>query len=408
MNYNETLEYIHSLGMFSHPAGLERISELLKALDYPQKSIKAVHIAGTNGKGSTATFISSVFRAAGLKTALFISPFVIDFRERIQINGEFIPKVKLCKLAERVKRTGIAVTEFEFITAVAFLYFAEEKCDIAVIETGLGGRLDATNTLTDVCASVITKIGLDHTAILGNTFTQIATEKCGIIKNDNTICAVNQPKTAFAVIKKQSKKLIVPDKRSLKIIKTDISGNEFYYRGVHYKTALGGKYQIDNALTAIETIHHCGIEIDEECIVRGLADASFPARLEVLHRNPLIVLDGAHNPDGGAALEIAMRKYSGKITAIVGMMKDKNCSSFLKKVLPHCKSVITVRASSAPRSLEAQTLADLCRKYCDDVVASDELSKAIEIALKQAKDEPIFIFGSLYLASSVRSLLLAL
>lgn len=406
MNYKECLEYIHSLGMFSHPAGLERISALLKKLGSPQNSFDAIHIAGTNGKGSTATYTSCICRCAGLKTGLFISPFIIDFRERIQINGEFIPQKRLCELTERVRDTKIAVTEFEFITAVAFLYFAEEKCDIVIAETGLGGRLDATNTLTRVLVSTITRIGLDHTAILGNTFKKIAAEKCGIIKNGITVSAAHQPRTAAEVIKQSAKKLIVPDMRRLKVLKTDIHGNEFIYCGTHYKTLLGGEHQIENALTAIETVKHSGLAIESDAIIRGLAAASFPARLEKISDTPLVILDGAHNPDGAVTLERAMRSFSGKIVAIVGMMKDKNCDDFLKTVLPHCRHVIAVKASDAPRALTAEQMAQLASKYCKNVSIGGSLEDAIKSAFEMAKNDAVFIFGSLYLASAIRPLLI--
>lgn len=405
MNYNQTLEYIHSLGMFSHPAGLERITALLNRLQNPQNSFEAVHIAGTNGKGSVAAYTSSIFRAAGLKTGLFISPFIIDFRERIQINGEFIPQNRLCELAERVRAVGIEVTEFEFITAVAFLYFAEEKCDIVVAETGLGGRLDATNSLSRVRVSTITRIGLDHTAILGSTLKKIAAEKCGIIKNNITVSAPHQPRTAAQVIKSSAKQLFIPDMRRLRVINVGISGNEFIYGGTCYKTALGGEHQIENALTAIETVRKSGLVNDESIIKSGLAAARFPARLEKISDKPLIILDGAHNPDGAVTLERAMREFSGKITAVIGMMKDKNCDGFLKTVLPHCRRVIAVKACDAPRALTAAQMAELAKKYCKEVSAVEKLDEAITTALRSAADEPVFIFGSLYLASAVRPLI---
>jgi dihydrofolate synthase/folylpolyglutamate synthase len=187
MNYNETLDYIHSLGNFSLPPTLDRIKTVLKKLGNPQKRIKAIHIAGTNGKGSVSAMMASVFKEAGYKTGLFISPYIIEFTERIQINGEYIKKESLCEFAQRVKETGIALTEFEFITALAFLYFAEQKIDILICETGLGGRLDATNSLENKIATVITKIGIDHTAILGDTIEKIAAEKCGILRDCSTI-----------------------------------------------------------------------------------------------------------------------------------------------------------------------------------------------------------------------------
>ena len=199
MNYEETLNYIHSLGNFSKPATLERIKSVLQKLGNPQNNFKAIHIAGTNGKGSEAAMLTKTFSLAGYKTGLYISPFIIDFRERIQLNGEFISHNDICKFAEIVKSTNTELTEFEFITAVAFLYFSQQNCDIAIIETGLGGRLDATNTLGNVIANVITKIGLDHTAILGDTIQKITAEKCGIIKNCPVITLHTQPDGAFKV-----------------------------------------------------------------------------------------------------------------------------------------------------------------------------------------------------------------
>ena len=182
LNYNETLQYIHSLGNFSLPAGLERIKEVLSKLGNPQNSFKSIHIAGTNGKGSVTTMVSSVFMKAGYKTGTFISPFIIDFRERIQINGEYIFQEDLVTYAERIKKTETKLTEFEFVTALAFLYFREKEIDVLVCETGLGGRFDATNTLENLYCTVITKIGLDHTAVLGESIEKITEEKCGILR----------------------------------------------------------------------------------------------------------------------------------------------------------------------------------------------------------------------------------
>ena len=403
MDYSSALKYIHSLGMFSHPAGLERITAVLKALGNPQNAFDAIHLAGTNGKGSTATFISSIFRAEGLKTGLFISPFIIDFTERIQINGKFIPEERLCALTEAVRKTRIALTEFEFITAIAFLYFAQEKCDIAVIETGLGGRFDATNALTRKKVSVITKIGLDHTAILGNTYSKIAAEKCGIIKGEKTVSAPRQPRAAASVIKNAAVSLTVPDMRKVKRKCVSFMGNSFSYKGNLYKTALGGDFQIDNAVTAIEAVRACGLDIKEESITAGLANAQFPARQELFDN---IILDGAHNPDGAAVLREAMLNCSGEITAIVGMMKDKNTDGVLKTLLPLCKTVIAVKASDSERSLTAQQMAQKAQRYCKDVIPADSLPSALETARLKAGSGNIFIFGSLYLASEIRPLLI--
>ena len=190
MNYDETLSYIHSLGKFRLPASLDRITAVIKMLFDPQNAFKSIHIAGTNGKGSTASMLSNIYIKEGYRVGLFISPFIISFNERIQINGQFISDADLAFYAEKVKACGVELNEFEFITAVCFLYFKDKKVDVAVIETGLGGRLDATNALQNVAASVITKIGLDHTAVLGETIEKITAEKCGIIKKNAPVITV--------------------------------------------------------------------------------------------------------------------------------------------------------------------------------------------------------------------------
>ena len=395
MNYEEALSYIHSLGNFSKPPTLMRINAVLEKLGNPQKNFKAIHIAGTNGKGSVSAMLHSVFKGAGYKTGLYISPFIIDFCERIQINGEFIPRDTLCELSQKVIETNIELTEFEFITAVAFLYFESQKCDIAIIETGLGGRLDATNSLINVVANIITKIGLDHTAVLGDTINQIAKEKCGIIKNCPVITTPHQPKEALKILQEYNP--IIPNTCELKVLKTDIFGNEFIYKGVNYKTELSGEYQIENALVVIETLLAVGI--DTEIIKKGIEDTFFPARLEIISRSPLVVLDGAHNIDGATVLSKEMEKYKGKITALIGMMVDKDCDEVLAKTLPYCKNAVAVEVVGMPRSLKAAELSLKAQKYCETEIAETYM-EAIE---KIKNSEVIFVFGSLYLASAIRS-----
>lgn len=397
MNYEETLKYIHSLGNFSKEPTLQRIKEVLQKLHNPQNNFKAIHIAGTNGKGSVSAMLSKIFTLACYKTALFVSPFIVDFCERIQINGEFIPKDTLCEFAEKVKDTGIELTEFEFITAIAFLYFSEQNCQIAIIETGLGGRLDATNSLGNVIANVITKIGLDHTAVLGDTIEKITYEKCGIIKNCPVITSYNQCKEAISVLQKYNP--VIPDKNQLEIIKSDISGNTYIYKGEKYDTSLVGSYQIENSLIVVETIKNCGIDIPYNIIRKALAETYFPARMEVISKKPLIILDGAHNPDGAIALADNIKKFNGKVTALVGMMGDKDCDEVLKTVLPYCKNAVAVEVKNMPRSLSSNQLKTLAEKYCPCVTAKN-YSEAIELISKQ---DTVIVFGSLYLASAIRT-----
>ena len=378
------------------PPTLDRIKLVLEKLQNPQNKFKAIHIAGTNGKGSVSSMLAKIFETAGYKTALFISPFIIDFRERIQINGEFISETDLCHYAEKVKATNIALTEFEFITATAFLYFSEKKCDIAIIETGLGGRLDATNSLSNVIASVITKIGLDHTAILGDTIEKITAEKCGIIKNAPVITSFNQTDNAMSVLGEYNP--IIPDKNSLKILKSDITGNTYIYKGVEYTTSLIGEYQIENSLIVIETVKNCGVEISEENLKFALANTYFPARLEVISKKPLVILDGAHNPDGAAALAKFLKKYNGKATAIIGMMKDKDYETVLSECLPYIYKAVAVTVENVPRTLSADELCETANKYTQCFTANN-----YDQAIEMLKDEEVvFVFGSLYLASTIR------
>ena len=403
MNYNETLNYIHSLGAFSHKAGLDRITEVCSKLGNPQNDFKCIHIAGTNGKGSVNTFVSSALKAAGYKVGTFVSPYIVDFCERIQINGKYISRDDLCRLSKQVIDTGVALTEFEFITAVGLLYFSQNKIDVAVLETGLGGRFDATNVISAPLVSVITKIGLDHTAILGDSISQIAKEKCGIVKNNTVVTTGCQPSDALDVIKSSAQNVIVPNENDLSNVKISVLGNEFCYKGIDYKTSLGGNFQIENALVAIETLKNCGLKICDADIKAGLCDAFIPARLEVVSQNPLVVIDGAHNPDGANALCDALEQFDD-ITAVIGVMKDKNYQEVLSKTLPLCKTAICV-TPNVPRALDGVELAQVAQKYCENVFVSDDLSSALNLAIQESGGKAVFVFGSLYLASEARAIL---
>lgn len=404
MNYTDTLNYIHSLGNFGLPAGLERIKAVLGKLGNPQDKLKAIHIAGTNGKGSVSAMLGSVFKEAGYKTGLFVSPFIIDFRERIQINGEYISENDLCFYAERVKNTGVRLIEFEFVTAVAFLCFAEKNIDILICETGLGGRLDATNTLDNLVCAVITKIGLDHTAILGNTIEEITAEKCGILRDCPVITSPNQPKEALNVIKSQTKNLIQPDMSECQVLKSNIIGNTYIYKGEKFETGLSGEYQVENSLIAIETVKNSGYDIPYNILYDGIKNAFFPARLEKVSENPLIVIDGAHNPDGAEVLSRELEKFGGNITAVIGMMKDKNYKEVLEKTLPLCKNAVAVTVENLPRSLSSNDLKNAAEGFCTTITAENYV-EAIKKAKELSDGNPIFIFGSLYLAADMRKIL---
>jgi len=397
MNYIESLEYLKGLPRFPTHAGLERIKELMSLLGNPQNDMKFIHVAGTNGKGSVCTITASILTSAGYKTGLYISPYIVCFRERIQIDGEYISEEDFTLFASRVKETGVEVTEFEFITAVAFLYYKYKGCDIVVLETGLGGRFDATNVCVSPLAAVITGIGLDHTAVLGDSISAIAGEKCGIIKQGSRVLTTyNQHPEALEVIKSQAE-VIIPDVNELKVLSSGLTGNAFIYKGIEYKTSLLGEYQIENALLAIETIKAIPVKVQPDHIIEGVAKAHFPARLELICEKPVVLLDGAHNPHGAAALAKVLREHKGA-AAIIGMMADKNCEEVLSKTLPYLSKVITVTVDN-PRALSATELVRIAIKYCPDVMAAKDTDEAL--ALTRGESE-VFIFGSLYLASEIR------
>lgn len=403
MNYKESLSYIHSLQVFGSIPGLERISELLEYLGNPQDELRFIHVAGTNGKGSTCTMLSEIYKSAGLKVGLYTSPYVVDFRERIQVNGKYIEKDDLARLCKTVRDTDIYVTEFEFITALAFLYFKEQNCDLVILEVGLGGRFDATNIIKNPLCSVITRIDLDHTDYLGSTYSEIASEKCGIIKDGTpTVVYPVQEAETFDTIYKYASGYKTPNVDELKILSSNINGNSFVYYEDEYQTKLVGEHQIYNALTAIETAKTVGMASDEN-IKEGIAAANIAARIELISENPLRVLDGSHNPNGADALARFMDNCSEDIVAVIGMMADKDCELFLQKILPYCSSAITVTVEENKRSISAKELADLAKKYCDDVISAESYDDALAIANeKSAGEKPIFVCGSLYLASAIR------
>ncbi len=396
MDYADTLMYIHSLGNFSHPAGLDRIKRILEILGNPQNSFKSIHIAGTNGKGSTVAFISSAFKEAGYKIGTFISPYIIDFCERIQINGVFISKTDLVNYAQRIIDTKVSLTEFEFITALAFLYFKEQSIDILICETGLGGRLDATNTLENLACTVITKIGLDHTAVLGNTIEAIAEEKCGILRNCPTVTGACQDPKALEVIKSKAKHLVIPD-----VTKLQLKGNCYIYNNERFEISLKGDFQIENSLVAIEAIRNSGFDVPYKAVYRGLKNTFFPARLEIIRKKPLILLDGAHNTDGANVLAKEIKRLKERPLAIIGMMRDKNVNEVLEITLKHCKMAVAVTVPNNPRALSANELCEIANQFCPTTTA-----ESLDVAINKNKNENTVIFGSLYLASAIRPLLL--
>lgn len=423
MNCKEAIEYIHSLEKFGINPGLERIKALCVALGNPQKGMKFIHVAGTNGKGSTSTMISSVLRKAGYNTGLFISPYVSDFRERIQYNGEMIEPELLAECVSEVKnaienklsKQGIQPTEFEAITATAFLYFKKKNCDYAVLEVGLGGRFDSTNIIDPPCVSVITSISLDHVAVLGDTVEKIAFEKCGIIKNGSPVAVYPfQTDGAFSVIKDSCKnansKLIIPEINSITVGDEDIDGISAEYNGLKFKLRLAGKHMVYNACTAIEAIRALHADIGDDAITAGLYDTVMPARLELIRKNPVILLDGGHNEGCAKAVAAFIKKHLSekRIVMLSSLMADKDVESYLHLVAPLADKLIATKAA-VPRALDADKLLCLAKKYCSDCRAEAEPVKALEYAYSSiGENDALVVCGSFYLAGEIRSEMLKL
>ena len=419
MQYEEALSKIESLQVFGSQPGLERVKMLMTRLGNPQEKLKFIHVAGTNGKGTTCTLLASVLQSAGYSTGLFISPHVSDFRERIQVNGEMIPESALCSLVEtvfpeveRMASEGEIITEFELIAALAFLWFASQDCEIVVLEVGLGGRLDATNVISCPLVSVITALSLDHTKILGDTIEQIAAEKCGIIKPGGvTVCYPEQPHAALEVIRQtcteRENQLVLPSLGNLTVEKMNLSGTDFKYRGMSLHLPFLGDHQIKNAGTALavlETLEMSGLRIPEAAYREGFAASRFPARLEVLSQRPVVLLDGAHNPGGTAALAEAIRRYlpGKRIVAVMGMMEDKDVRTAVQNLSGLFDRVFTA-APESPRAMPAEKLAELWASLGTPAVPTGSAVSAFRTAMEGlGTEEALVICGSLYLAGELR------
>jgi len=419
MNREEVMNFIDNSKKFGSRLELVRIQRLAELLGNPQDELRFIHVAGTNGKGSTSVFMHNILVDAGYKTGLYTSPFIYEFNERIQINNIPISDSDLTEIMTVVyEKVEIMIkegyehpTEFELITAAAFLYFKKQKCDYVILEVGLGGIYDATNIIKSPVLSVITSISLDHTDYLGNTVSDVAMNKCGIIKKGCPVLTyMNQAPEALEVIKetahKMSAPLTVADGSRLEILKCDLSGNEFLYCGEVYETSLIGEYQIYNSITAISAakiLCDCGLVISKANIKDGLKAAKWPARFEILHRNPTVIADGSHNADGmNAFVETAKQIMDEKPVCILGMLRDKDYDFCLKK-LSEITDTIVVTEVDNPRRETLEKLKITAQKYIKNVYAEKENKDAMNKALQVAGDcGTIIALGSLYMMKNIK------
>ncbi|MBU3102813.1 bifunctional folylpolyglutamate synthase/dihydrofolate synthase [Clostridium gasigenes] len=429
MKYEDAMKYITEVGNFGSNYGLKRTFRLLELLGNPQNKIKLIHIAGTNGKGSTTAMISKILMGNGYKVGMYTSPFLEEFEERIQINRVNIPKEKLANLMDELKIAVDKVieegynhpTEFEIITCLMFLYFYKENIDFGVIEVGLGGRLDSTNVITPIL-SIITSISYDHTNILGNTLTKISREKSGIIKECVPVVIFPQEEEVLKVIKSKCKELNAPlhiineiDSELIEILQEGKPYQKVKIKGIkdeyNIKLPLLGEHQILNLSLAIKAIEllekNKKVKISKEILEKSLEDVCWNGRLEVMKKSPLVVLDGAHNIQGITTLKQNIEKYFKykNIYLILGILADKDVEEMIKVITPMAKEVYAV----TPNSIRAELAEDLKNevlKYNENCIAFEKYEYALNKALEIAKEDDIIVAcGSLYMVGGMRTII---
>ena len=422
MDYEESLEYIANFPRFKKEPSLDEMKMLLAKLGDPQNRLKSINVAGTNGKGSTVAMLSSVLSTAGYKTGRYISPYVLEFRERMMINGKMIGKKRLAKIVETVKEkadelmeNGIVLNTFEVTTACAMLWFAEEECDFVVLEAGLGGRFDATNTVPEPVLQIITAVGLDHMEQLGDTVAKITAEKCGILRPGCTLLtSPGQEQEALTVMLNKCAELdatfVTGAAGRAKIVSCDASGMDVLVGKTELALSLGGRHQINNLLTvysAVSILKEKHFVIKDEHLVEGIAATKFPARFELCSKEPMVILDGAHNPQAAKALAENVKEFlPEKRTLLCGMMADKDCETVMAELAPCFERIITVPVQN-PRMVLPEKLAEIAAKYCKNVKAEQNAKEALESVLEKLEsEEALVVAGSLYLASELRPMLM--
>ena len=415
MTKKEAVDYIEGFGWSKERFDLDGSRSLLKMLGNPQNKLKFVHVAGSNGKGSTCAMLDSILRAAGYKVGLYTSPYIQDFCERMQTDGKNIPDAVLADVTERVKAvveaSGESFSQFTVMTAVAMVYFMEARCDIVVLEVGMGGELDATNVIEPPEAAVIMNIGLEHTEYLGDTLEKIAMAKAGIIKTGcRCVCYDGAPEVTEvikAVCAERNVPLRCVDFSRMEPLNETLDGQEFLWDGKKLRVTLIGPHQLHNTcavMETVETLRERGWSIPDEAVKTGLDTVKWPARMEVLDRDPLFFLDGGHNPQCAEALAAAVEKLMNgkKAVFLLGVLADKDYPAILSLVQPLAQEFICLTPFS-DRALPAEKLAEYLRERGAKATACETVEDGIRAALAAAgADGAVVSFGSLYLAGHVR------
>lgn len=419
MLYEEARVYLDQASKYGSVLGLESISALLDELDHPEDKLKFVHIAGTNGKGSILAFLAAILQAEGYKVGRYISPTVIDYLERFQINESYMSEETFAEIMEEVKvavdrmleKGHTSPTVFEIETAVAFLFFVKEKCDYVLLETGLGGRLDATNVVKNTLVSVFASISMDHMDVLGTTLEEIATEKAGIIKP--WACTVSAPQEEVVekvLMAAALNRMKMVDVSEIHILKMNLEEQIFSYHEFEgMKIHLIGKHQIENAATALEAVVALrvqGTQISPEAVKKGLAQAKWPGRFQVLNSDPLIIADGAHNENAAKRLAENMETYlhGKKLVAVMGVFKDKEYRKMIQIMKPYLDYVYTINLPNRERTLEKEYLVKELMEQGIPAEAAASVEEALALAKEKVeKEQGILVFGSLsYLGEVIR------
>lgn len=423
MTRRQTEKYIEDLGLYGSVLGLDNMKRLCEGLDLKLDELKVIHIAGTNGKGSTLAFVSEILKQAGYRVGRYLSPTIFEYRERIQIDGRMITWKDLCSYMTRMREVCDQIvsggyphpTLFEVETAMSFLYFYEKDCDFIVLETGLGGALDATNVLPKPLVSVLTSISMDHMAFLGDTLKEITRQKCGIIKEGCPVVSQMQTPEALEVIKscceEKQAPLVFVSPGQIKKVKNGIKKQTFSYQSYDSVTIrLAGLYQIENAALSLEVIRQLislGYDIPRKAVYDGFYHANWHGRFEVIAEKPLFIADGAHNEDAAERLAKSIQFYftNKKIIYIIGVLKDKEYDKIIQKTYALADEIIAIKPPDNPRALDAYELAKQISLYHNRVTKADSIAEAVEMAYLLADTGSVIIaFGSLsYLGELIKT-----
>lgn len=420
MTVEQAIQYIHSNKWHNTRPGLHRIRALLASLGDPQKAVRCIHVAGTNGKGSVCAMLDSILRAADYRVGLFTSPYIRRFHERMQADGKQITDAELAEITAYVKPFAEAMeeppTEFELITAIGFEFFRRRGVEYVVLEVGLGGRLDPTNVIEDPLLSIITDIDFDHTQQLGNTIQAIAAEKAGIIKEGRPCLFGGRDSSACRTIGQlaalRHSKFYTVDRSDYRVTEMTLDGTVFDFQNyISLRLPLLGVYQPFNAaivLTALRIIEQEGLTGTEEALRQGLLNVTWPARFELLRRDPIVICDGGHNPNGIAGVVQSIHRYfpEQKVNMLVGIMEDKDYDEMIERLKPVTAHAFTVRPEN-PRAMTAEHLAEHFQAHKIPVTPCASVAEAVPTAIKASKEEklPLICLGSLYLYNEIVDLI---